>query len=102
MGSLQEMEKLLHAKDEKIRELQRLVEEKEEVIQQLVSKLDKFKSVLATDTDTDDHRTPQAASSGHQCRAPGHEVSAGDVGTEVPTVCQVRKSYHMHGWMSLS
>lgn len=46
MGSLQEMEKLLHAKDEKIRELQRLVEEKEEVIQQLVSKLDKFKSVL--------------------------------------------------------
>ncbi|KAK7112035.1 hypothetical protein V1264_011550 [Littorina saxatilis] len=46
MGSLQEMEKLLRVKDEKIRELQKLVDEKDEKIQQLSSKLDKFQSVL--------------------------------------------------------
>ncbi|KAK7507940.1 hypothetical protein BaRGS_00000905, partial [Batillaria attramentaria] len=46
MGSLQELEKLLRVKDDKIRELQRQVEEKDELIQQLVSKLDKFQSIL--------------------------------------------------------
>ncbi|XP_005111335.2 cGMP-dependent protein kinase 1 [Aplysia californica] len=46
MGSLQEMERLLHSKDDKIKELQKLLEEKEEKITQLKSKLDKFQSVL--------------------------------------------------------
>ncbi|GFO04254.1 cGMP-dependent protein kinase [Plakobranchus ocellatus] len=46
MGSLQEMERLLRLKDEKIIELQKLLEEKEESIMQLRSKLDKFQSVL--------------------------------------------------------
>ena len=46
MGSLQELEKQLRMKDDKIRELQKLVDEKNEMIQQLISKLDKFQSVL--------------------------------------------------------
>ena len=46
MGSLQELEKQLRLKDEKIRELQKVVDEKDEMIQQLISKLDKFQSVL--------------------------------------------------------
>ncbi|CAL1530842.1 unnamed protein product [Lymnaea stagnalis] len=46
MGSLQEMERLLRSKDEKIKDLQRLLEEKEDKIIQLRSKLDKFQSIL--------------------------------------------------------
>lgn len=46
MGSLQELERLLHSKDEEIKDLQRLLEDKEEKIMQLRSKLHKFQSVL--------------------------------------------------------
>ncbi|KAK7004015.1 cGMP-dependent protein kinase [Biomphalaria glabrata] len=46
MGSLQEMERLLRSKDEKIKDMQRLLDEKEERIMQLRSKLDKFQSIL--------------------------------------------------------
>ncbi|XP_076459657.1 cGMP-dependent protein kinase 1-like isoform X2 [Babylonia areolata] len=46
MGSLQELEKELQQKNEKILELRQLLEAKDELIQQLMSKLDKFQSVL--------------------------------------------------------
>ncbi|BFZ17666.1 hypothetical protein BsWGS_20704 [Bradybaena similaris] len=46
MGSLQEMERLLRSKDDRITELQRILEVKDDEIVQLKSKLDKFKSIL--------------------------------------------------------
>ncbi|XP_076454893.1 cGMP-dependent protein kinase 1-like isoform X2 [Babylonia areolata] len=46
METVQEMERQLQLKDDKIRELKKQVAERDELIQQFISKLDKFQSVL--------------------------------------------------------
>ena len=46
MGSLQEFQKQLRAKDMKISHLEKELKEKEEIIQKLTSELDKYKSIF--------------------------------------------------------
>lgn len=46
MGSLPELQSLIHSKDEKIKDLQRKLQERDEIITQLRSQLDKYQSVI--------------------------------------------------------
>ena len=48
MGSLQEMQKILRQKDERIRDLERQLAAKDDLIQELRSQLDKYQSVMPT------------------------------------------------------
>ncbi|XP_070544336.1 cGMP-dependent protein kinase 1-like isoform X5 [Ptychodera flava] len=48
MGSLQEMQKILRKKDDRIKELERLLRVKDDELMELRTKLDKFQSVLPT------------------------------------------------------
>ncbi len=48
MGSLQELQKTLRLKDDKIRQLEKALQERDERIQTLLSQLDKYQSVLPT------------------------------------------------------
>ena len=48
MGSLQELQKSLRQKDERIRELLAQLQERDDQIQELRSQLDKYQSILPT------------------------------------------------------
>ncbi len=48
MGSLQELQKTLRLKDDKIRQLEKALQERDDRIQTLLSQLDKYQSVLPT------------------------------------------------------
>ena len=52
MGSLAELQKILHQQDERIKELESDLAVKDELIQELTSRLDKYKSVLHVPTTT--------------------------------------------------
>jgi len=48
MGSLQELQKALRQKDERIRELERVLTQRDDIISELRSQLDKYQSVMPT------------------------------------------------------
>ena len=48
MGSLQEMQKILRLKDEKIKDLEKQLAQKDELVAELRSQLDKYQSVMPT------------------------------------------------------